>query len=81
MQRECCRRFASDQFRRVVPIAIDHHRHSTNAGQYEIGRVVNLELAGTRVACVETEVAARAASLGLWRDGSPVAPWEWRHWT
>ena len=23
----CCRRIAFDQFRRLVPIAIDHHRH------------------------------------------------------
>ena len=36
-QPEFYHRFASDQFRRVVPIAIDHHRHSTDTGQCAIG--------------------------------------------
>ena len=47
-QPECYHRFAFDQFRRVVPLAIDHHRHSTGTGQCAIGRVVNSDSAGTR---------------------------------
>ena len=34
-------------FGRLCRSAIDHRRHSTNAGQCAIGRVVNLESAGT----------------------------------
>ena len=33
----CGRRLKFDQFRQVVPIAIDRHRDSSNTGQYVIG--------------------------------------------
>ena len=33
----CSRRLKLDQFLQIVPIAIDHHRHSTDTGQCAIG--------------------------------------------
>lgn len=35
--------------------------------------------ADDQAAYEKAEKAATDARLGLWRDASPVAPWEWRH--
>ena len=51
----CSRRFKFDQFRRVVPIAIDH-RDSSNTGQCAIGMLVSLGAAGT-LTTIETDIS------------------------
>jgi endonuclease YncB( thermonuclease family) len=32
-----------------------------------------------RTRYAETELAASMSGIGLWRDASPIPPWEWRH--
>jgi endonuclease YncB( thermonuclease family) len=36
------------------------------------------QTAAQRAAYEAAEDAARSARMGLWQDGAPVAPWEWR---
>ena len=58
----CGRRLKFDQFRQVVPIAIDHHRHSTDTGQCSIGMAVSLGSGGggeTKMSDSLLSIAAR----------------------
>jgi endonuclease YncB( thermonuclease family) len=49
------------------------------------GRLVSKVLLNGQDECLDrqayaaAETEARAARRGLWRDGEPVPPWEWRH--
>jgi micrococcal nuclease len=87
------REFAGDLVagREVEVTRVDTDRYGRMVALIEVdGRVLNHEMVRAGLAwwyrkyaprdelLEEFEAAARDARRGLWRDGTPIAPWEWR---
>lgn len=74
-----------DRYRRLVCVVWMEGR-DVNLAQVEAGlawhykKYEGEQSAHDRTAYAQAEESARAAKRGLWSEGQPVPPWEWRAW-
>lgn len=73
----------SDKYRRHVCVVVVDGR-DVNLAQIAAGmawwyrKYHNEQSAQQRIDYEAAEVTARTGTVGLWKDGHPVPPWEWR---
>ena len=80
-QRVVVKRQTVDQYGRLVAVVTPEGKsESANERQLKEGMAWwYKQYAGSNEKYKAMEAAAKSAQRGLWKDASPVAPWEFRH--
>lgn len=68
-----------DRYRRTVALVYDENNNCINEEMLKAGLAWHYTKYDNNPDWQRMENAARANHLGLWAQGNPTPPWEWRH--
>ena len=67
-----------DRYRRLIGVIINTHGENVNKELLKAGLAWHFKRYSTDNDYAELEEGARLKQIGLWKERTPVAPWDWR---
>lgn len=67
-----------DRYRRLIAIVKTNNNRVVNEEMVKLGMAWHFKKYSHDVTYANLEIKARKQKIGLWRDPSPIPPWEWR---
>jgi micrococcal nuclease len=68
-----------DRYKRLIGVVINTHGQNINKELLKAGLAWHFKKYSTDKAYADLQEYARLKQVGLWKERSPVAPWDWRN--
>lgn len=67
-----------DRYKRLIAVIINEKKENVNKELVKAGLAWHFKKYSKDTSYNELELTARQSKIGLWADGNPTPPWDWR---
>jgi micrococcal nuclease len=67
-----------DRYKRLIGVVINEKEENVNKELVKAGLAWHFKKYSDDATYDDMELVARQNKLGLWADGNPIPPWDWR---